>query len=76
MLFGTETPNIFSDILPSLTLSLHSGKEILWYLKTPGSLLLDSMFLFSSLNKSSDLIIFFILSKLRPFVEVDDPDEL
>lgn len=29
MLFGTETPNIFSDLLPSLTLSLHSGREIL-----------------------------------------------
>jgi len=46
MLFGTETPNIFSDLLPSLTLSLHSGREILRNLKAPGSLLMNSMFLF------------------------------
>lgn len=43
MLFGTETPNIFSELLPSLTLSLHSGREIVRNLKAPESLLLNSI---------------------------------
>lgn len=46
MLIGTEAPNISSDLLLSLTLSLHSGREIVRNLKAPGSLLLNSMFFF------------------------------
>lgn len=80
MLFGTETPNIFSDLLPSLTLSLHSGREILRNLKAPVSLLLNSVFL--CLTGSLKALVWsfssfpFILSELRLSVEAGGSDEL
>lgn len=81
MLFGTETPNIFSDLLPSLTLSLHSGREILEEFE--GSRIPAAEFHVPlCLAVSSKALIWsfssfpFTVSELRPSVEADGSDEL